>query len=307
MQKRNILSSPRLSELKRQRRKAVWIRLFFSFFVLTLIFFVLSYLSGLKKINIAEVEVVGNKIIKTEDIRVSVQNEISSKYFWLFPKTNVLFYPQNKIKKNLQEKFKRIKDVNFSIENNRTKLLISITEREPKYLWCGILVPSLRGDSNKPECYFMDSVGYIFDEAPYFSPGVYFKFYGLIQMATVEGDQKINTENPLGQYFLKDKFVEIAEFKNNLETMKLSPDYFWLTNQGEGNFFLSSKTTLEPQIRFKLDSDFENLAENLDAALDTDPFKTEFKNKYALLQYIDLRFGNKVYYKFGAPSSPSIE
>lgn len=307
MQKRNILSSPRLSELKRQRRKAVWIKFFISFVFLSIIFFALSYLSSLKEINIAEVEVVGNKIIKAEDVKTSVQDEISGKYLWLFPKTNVLFYPQNKIKENLQNTFKRIKDVNLSIENNRTKLLITITEREPKYLWCGELIPSLRSDSNEPKCYFMDSVGYIFDEAPYFSPGVYFKFYGLAQMATAEGDQNINTENPFGQYFLKDKFANIVQFKNNLENMKLSLDSFYLTNQGDGNFFLSSKTAPEPQIRFKLDSDFENLAENLDAALDTDPFKTEFKNKYALLQYIDLRFGNKVYYKFGAPSSPSIE
>jgi hypothetical protein len=85
--------------------------------------------------------------------------------------------------------------------------------------------------------------------------------------------------------------------------MKLAINSFELLNKEDANFFFSS---LAP-IKFKLNSDFENLAENLDAALDTDPFKTEFKNKYALLQYIDLRFGNKVYYKFGASSSPSIE
>jgi hypothetical protein len=53
-----------------------------------------------------------------------------------------------------------------------------------------------------------------------------------------------------------------------------------------------------PEIIFKIDSDFQKIAENLQAAITTEPLQTDFKNKYSSLLYIDLRFGNKVYYKF---------
>jgi len=42
----------------------------------------------------------------------------------------------------------------------------------------------------------------------------------------------------------------------------------------------------------------QNIKENLDTALNTEPLKSDFKKKYSSLEYIDLRFGNKVYSKF---------
>ena len=70
----------------------------------------------------------------------------------------------------------------------------------------------------------------------------------------------------------------------------------YITTDGNVEVFLSSvnSSTTGPYIIFKLNADYQNIAENLEAALTTDPLQTEFKNKYSSLQYIDLRFGNKV-------------
>ena len=54
----------------------------------------------------------------------------------------------------------------------------------------------------------------------------------------------------------------------------------------------------DPEILFKIDTDLGNIAENLKAALDAEPLKSKIKNFYSTLLYIDLRFDNKVYYKF---------
>jgi len=80
----------------------------------------------------------------------------------------------------------------------------------------------------------------------------------------------------------------------------LKPVSIYVTSDGDVKLFLSSGNsgTMGPQIIFKLNGNYENIAENLEAALTTTPLQTEFKNKYSSLQYIDLRFGNKVYYKF---------
>jgi hypothetical protein len=287
MSKRDVLNSPRLAELKRHRRRA-WLGKFFLFLLgLLVIFALLTYISRLPNLNITEIQITGNKVVDTEALRTIVQEQIAGKYLWLFPKTNILFYPQKSIRTALQMKFKSLQDINLSIQENKI-LIVSLTEREAKYTWCGAVVPEANSNSNQ-KCYFMDATGYIFDEAPYFSEGVYFKFYG---------SDGVNVENPSAGYFLKDTFAKLITFKDRIESFGLHPSAFWLDNIGDANFFLVSKSNQKPEIIFKIDADLEKVAENLQAALTTEPLQSKFKNKYGLLQYIDLRYGNKVFYKF---------
>lgn len=286
MQKRNVLDSPRLLELKKKRHKAFFSKILILFLGLLVLLFGSAYISRLDNLNIKEIQISGNKVIETATLQASAQELIAGKYLWLFPKTNILFYPQETIAQELQNKFKRIKDIDLSIKDNKI-LLISITERLPKFTWCGV-IPNLDNHDDS-KCYFMDDSGDIFDVAPYFSEGVYFKFYG---------DENINQENPVGYFFLKDRFTDIVEFKNQIESMNLSPVSFWIDSKGNARFYLSSKSTPGPEIIFKIESDYQNLAENLDAAIDTEPLKSKLKNKFSSLEYIDLRYGNKVYDKF---------
>lgn len=287
MQKRNILNSPRLSELKKRRRKAFWFKiLFFAFFLC--IFFVFSvYISRLSKININEIQVLGNKVLDVDKIKKVVQEQINGKYLWLFPKTNIFYYPKNVIEKELQNNFKRLDNISFSIKDRKV-LEVSVNERIASYTWCGVVVPT---SDNNQKCYFMDADGYIFDDAPYFSPGVYFKFYG--------NSDGLNFESPSGVYFQKEKFSKIVELKNNLESLKLNPTSFSVDPQGRGYFYLgNSEPSFGPEIKIQMDSDFEKIFENLQAAVTTEPLKSKIKNNLSSIIYIDLRFENKVYPKF---------
>ena len=82
--------------------------------------------------------------------------------------------------------------------------------------------------------------------------------------------------------------------------MGLKPVILHLGENNDIKMFLTKAkpTSLGPEIIFKKDSDVQKIAENLKAALDTEPLLSKFKNEYSSLEYIDLRFGNKVYYKF---------
>lgn len=288
MQKRDVLSSPRLKELKRRRRRAVWGKVLILFFGFSAVFGSFAYLSQLARLNINTIEVTGNKIVDNESIISIVKENTAGEYLWFLPKTNILYYPQNDIESALRVKFKRLKEIDLSIKSNQT-LAVTVTEYEPSYTWCGLVAPGLNSNIDQ-KCYFMDSEGYIFDEAPYFSGGVYFKFYGL--------DENINIENPVGVYFLKDKFVEILKFKTRIEELGMKPTALSVNREGDTSFFLYSKSAAAPEIIFKIDSDLDIVAENLQTALSTEPLKSKFKNYYSSLQYIDLRFGNKVYNKF---------
>jgi cell division septal protein FtsQ len=285
--KRNVLNSPHLSKLKKHRRRVVLEKILISLLGLLAVFFSAVYLSRLNSLNINDIEISGNKVVSTEMIKTIIEQQLAGKYLGLFPKTNLLFYPKNKIENALQNQLQRLKNIDLKIQNNKI-LQVSVTERIPTYLWCGADLPTNAAAEN---CYFMDTDGYIFDTAPYFSGEVYFKFYG---------GANINAVSPLGSYFSEQNFQQLISFKNILLSLNLTPVALDDTNDGNMTMLLSRGISLaaDPKILFKADADFENVAENLQTALTTEPLQSEFKNKYASLEYIDLRFGNKVYYKF---------
>jgi hypothetical protein len=308
MQKRNVLNSSRLLELKKQRRKVVIDKILILFFGIVVILILLAYLSRINTLNISKVEVSGNQVVDTNAIQAVATEQMSGKYLWIFPKTNVFLYPKNAIINQLQGKFKRLEDINLSIKNNKT-LEISLAERKALYTWCGITPPDATVVTTPPsttDCYFVDENGYIFDKAPYFSGDVYFKFYGSPDVGQQEFSSCGASLDPSGCYFSKNYIKQLVSFRDILVGFDLKPVAMYVTNDGDVQVFLSkgNSSAIGPQIIFKINDDYQNVAENLEAALTTDPLKTEFKNKYSSLLYIDLRFGNKVYYKFATPQAP---
>ncbi len=293
MQK-SVLNSPRFQKIKKERNKILRRKIFFLLFLLVLILIGLSFLSKWDKLNINNIEITGNKVIETKMIEDVVKEKIAGNYLYFFPKTNFLLYPKGEIIKELTNKFTRLKNISLSIKNFQT-LDISVAERMTLYTYCGDNPLSNLGAElpSEQKCYFLDQDGYIFDEAPYFSGEVYLKFYG-----TVNNGDPLNI--PSGSYFYQSIFSKLISFKDTLEKIGVKPAAFYVQESGDIEVYLSSsvKSQLGPKIILKTDSDFDQVAENLQSVLTTEPFQSDFKNKYSSLLYIDLRFGNKVYYKF---------
>ncbi len=289
MQRRNILNSPRLDELKRKRQRVFRNKMLLFGFGILIILFGLSFASRISNINISEVNISGTKIVDAESIKSIVKKDLEGHYFWLFPKTNFLIYPKEKIKRDLASNFKRLKSISLELNDIKT-LNVKVVEHEGKYLWCGDVLPEVNNNSDQ-KCYFLDFDGYIFDEAPYFSGEVYFKFYGLTDL---------NDGNPSGIFFLPELFNKLISLKETLVKIGVKPVALSVLDNGDVEIFLSSvdSSMMGPKIIFKSTADFNKIAENLQAVITSKDFVSDFKNKYASLLYIDLRFGNKVYYKF---------
>jgi hypothetical protein len=287
--KRSVLNSHGVLELKHTRNRAIKNKIITYSIILFICVLGISIASRIKALNINNVIVSGNKVVDSASIEKVVKNNLNGHYLGILPKTNFIIYPKNKIKIDLQNDFKRIKDITLNNENIKN-LEININEYEGKYLYCGNVIPELNSKDTQ-KCYFMDNNGYIFDEAPYFSGEIYFKFYGLVNSIT---------ENPSGNYYNNEIFAKLIEFKTLIEKMDLKPTYIWLNNQDEIYVSLSKngKMEINPIIILKKDSNLEKMAENLKAAIITEPLKTKLEKNYEDLKYIDLKFGNKVYYKF---------
>lgn len=282
MQPRKFTSS-HVEELKKRRRKIFKIKVII-FSILFLLFLVgLYFLSKWNEVNINKIEITGNKVLETQALEQLVQREISGKYLWLFPKTNFVLLPRSKIKKELSSTFRRIETISFDLSDSKT-LKIEISERKPVYTWCGETIPDKTVRLEDHKCDFMDDKGYVFDQAPYFSGNAYFKFYGPTE----------------GYYYGGENFSNYILFISNLKHIGINPVSMLLKPENEVDMYLSSNIPAPdaPKIIFNSEVDYLKIYQNLEAAIKTDPLKTEFKEKYPLLLYLDLRFNNKVYYKF---------
>ncbi len=311
-----MLRKFRSERVAKRHKRIFWTKfvLFWIFLIILVLF--LSYVSKQEKLNISNINITGNKIVKSEYILEIINKNIDGNYFWLFSKSNILIYPKSKIKEELMNNFLRIEDLIISFKNLQS-IEINIKERKPFALYCeNIVVGLLQNDGNNSQlatstdlemissdevknlthgelndeiCYFMDNEGYIYAEAMSFSKDVYFKY-----------QQEITKENhlgvappSLGRVYLfeagENQFEKVNLFIRFLKDINI--DVYKLVVKENGDYELIFAN--DSLLIFDQKQDFEVLLENLQAVL-IDLGDLEGKE----FEYIDLRFDNKVLYKF---------
>jgi len=286
---RDIPTSPRIEKIKRENRKRFLRFLIFFLFLLIGLTIGVSYLSNNQHFIINDIKIEGTNIIDENDIKELVNKNISGKYFYLFNKSNSLIYPKNKIYKNLLTDFPRIEKL--SIERNDWKSLkIKIKERAGSYLYCGTNIPDDALQIGE-DCYFVNNEGYIFDSAPYFSGDIYLRFYTLLPKEDI---------SPLGQSVIDiDKWRKTIRFIDGVDNLGLKSVSVVLGSDGVNFIYLEKKQgSSNPKIIWNDENDLQTLLENFSLAMNKSEFANEIKDKYNTLSYIDLRFDNKVIYKF---------
>ncbi len=296
-----IANLPQREEYLRKKRKIKRIKYGIAAFLFVLIVGLASYISHRPEIRISKVKLTGGVLVTETDIESSSLTFMKGSHFLLFPKNNSFWYPKQKLEKYLSEAFRRIDTIDIKRDNFKT-LSITITERKPVAIWCDSLpgqaktVISTTTNSVvenvviSEQCYFMDQNSTIFSEAPYFSGDAYFKYYGQVGSTTPETDLSVN---PIGKYYIASTtmFGEITGFIEATRKMSLRPAYlvaeaneeFSLIVYGGGRIYFDTKTALT------------RVAQNLESLLSSKELSTNVARMS--IQYIDLRYGNKLFYK----------
>jgi len=213
--------------------------------------------------QIKEIKISGNQKISEIEIKKIVLNKIKKKIFFYHTKS-IFLTNSKKIEKELSENFPLIEKVILKKDFPET-LLIKITERKPFALLC-----------QDEDCYFFDKEGVVFEK-------------GKGDLITVK---KRNLKKNLS---LGDKVFEKKELKAILEIEK----------EISGEFKIKiKKMTLENEsltvyvsegyrIIFDLNKSIQEQLFNLGVVL-SKKISTEERKK---LEYIDLRFGNRVFFR----------
>ena len=205
--------------------------------------------------------------------------------FGVFPLDNILFFPEEKIKERILEKYPAIREITFD-KDFPDSVFINIAERGAKAIWCD--GEEAESENFRNKCFFIDERGVAFSEAPFFSEGVFLRIIGGPLLANLAyGGQE--QEFKLGGSVLnQNEFQNILEFKNSIETLNFQAEKIFVKDGGVYEIYLDRSW----RVIFDLRRDTEDLFENLKILLE------EIENNEKNLEYIDLRFDNKVFYKF---------
>lgn len=266
--------------IKKSRKFLTWKKIIFIFIFLGLLFGIGSLLRS-SKMQVDTFTTLGTSVLDTREIEDEVRSQLVGTWLWIFPRTSVLLVNDKAIERALKEKFSRIETVNVR-RTNLHSIEITIKEFDAVYLWCS---------SVEDDCYFMDKQGVVYSKAPVFSGSAYPKLFTGAPLETLPFVGMASLE--LGR---------VAELQEKLSEINITPVAFRNISPRELQIdFLHNKTIAKLQIDPTTST--TTSLEYLFSGIRTEPLASLFRNENKKLLYIDVRFPNKVVYKFDQPTA----
>lgn len=223
-----------------------------------------------ERLAINDISLVGLQQLPPNALASVVEERLSEKVMKIFARKNMFLYPQEHIESSLSERFPRIKTVEVSREALLAQSIqVEIEERMPFAKWC-----------EKDFCYFLDDEGFVFAEADPGEVGTPYIFEGGL----------IPHENRIGQTFLQGRFSAILHFLELLTSVGYAPIGIRVENDKDFSVSMGKG----PALLVPFDVAGEKILADLSLALEAE----SVRDRGDELSYVDLRFGNRVYYKF---------
>jgi cell division septal protein FtsQ len=243
-------------------------RVWFYFFVLVILTFVLLWLFFISNILVIKnLKVEGNNLIKTIEIEQLAQKQINQSRWLVFSQNRLLVFNSADLKQTIKEHY-NLEQIKISKKLPKT-LIISLQERTPVAVWF------------EAETYQeIDSAGWILlttNGEVEGLPIIYNNGWPKINHNKIEGaDKEI--------LFAKNLWPEFKKRFPNITVKQLTID-----NDRNSLKLLPLKGAM---IYFSTTDDLMTQLDRLDILL-----LSELKDRFEKVNYIDLRYGDKVYYK----------
>jgi len=261
-QKRKAPINPATLQLIKQLVKG-----FLFFLAVGLLLASVWYVSRLEALTLKEIEVVGMETLNKVEIEAAVQPLLEGTYLGLIPRRFAWFYPEEAVVKAVSD-IPKIKTVSLKVEDSK-RLAFNVTEYFPDALWCDY--------ANRSQCYFFDETGYGFAQAPNLTGGSLLRFFTLQTNPERGVNPFVGTDYQAAKDFAF-KLEASGWFVRTIEIDAVRDAFFSLVDGGE--------------IKITLTED----ASQAFSYLDTLRASKEFSHlKPGGFQYLDLRFGTKVF------------
>ncbi|OGG44823.1 hypothetical protein A2673_02195 [Candidatus Kaiserbacteria bacterium RIFCSPHIGHO2_01_FULL_50_13] len=222
------------------------------------------------RVTLGDVSVAGAARVSPNLIKAFFERTLHDGTYHFLSRSNIFWYPRDVLETEIQKGVPRIKSVN--VERNgllAQAVTVTVEERERYGVWC----------NETKQCFEIDESGFIFAEIPKGVPMRGYTFSGAIAMSTL----------PIGETYLGEHIQNVVAFLELLEKNKLKPAH--IASDGAVDYWVELESGIS--LRVALSGFPEEIARNLELALSSDALRGQTEN----LEYVDLRFGNKLYYK----------
>jgi cell division septal protein FtsQ len=240
------------------------------FFVLTgavLLIAAVWYGTRVEMLTISEVQVSGGETIEHGQIANIAKLQLEGAYLGLVPRTFTWTYPRSAIITALEE-VERVHDISIERKGGK-KLLVTFKEHVPKALWCD--------EVGNESCLFLDETGYAFGHAPALTGGSFLRFIKTSQSAAV-GESLTTKENFDDLFLITDLLSQQNWYVSQIEIDLADDAFLEMVDGGE--------------LKITLNQTPEETADNLFVVVNSEEFGHVKPGNF---QYIDLRYGNKVF------------
>ncbi len=237
--------------------------------LLGLLLFLVWHLARLQSVTLSSIDVTGGETIEVARVKATVNAALEGSYMNLIPHRFFLTYPQDEVLAALMS-IDRIKSAQID-RKGRSNLTITFAEYAPFALWC------LSLDEKNP-CYFLDEEGYAFGQSPLL-------IGGSLTRHITDGVGELEEK----QLFPPARFKEMHEFLTALDKeLSLRVTHVQYSEVGDITIYVNGGGKIYIHDKGK----YSDVLLNLKTVLGSASFK---HLKPGNFQYVDLRFGNKVF------------
>lgn len=231
-------------------------------------------------LQVKNFNVVGEEGVSTKDIQNVAVNFISGNQFFVIPKSNIFLFSKGNLATALLADFGRVEKVDVSKNILNKSVDITIKERQADYLWC----------SATGECFFMTKDGLIFEKANFTMSD-----FLTSSVSWAEPISKLIFEGNLEGDPIMKSFATPEKMQNYLKLVNTFKDanIEIVSINIESTDKATAKSNLGGIIFNPEEADLSPVAQNAILLIND----TKSKNPSAVFNYIDTRFGNKMFYK----------
>lgn len=259
-----------------------------------------SYVSYLPQFSVESINVAGAQAVPKDLIANYAWTILKDGSHHFISRGNIFIYPRTVMEHAIVGFFPRIKSAAISRSDYlSTALTITVQERQSFALWC----------SDVGGCYQMDDGGFVFAEnqeaASSSRSTLQYVFRGglstLANATSTATSTPLDTAslNPIGHSFAPAHLPGILVLLRLLGQAGFTPQGATLENDQDFTVPLAEGFTLKASFG----SDASTLARNLQLVLSSDALQ----GREDELEYVDLRFGDRVYYKLKGEEQTSVQ
>lgn len=256
--------------LKRKKNRIKKIKIYITISLILIFLILLVLATRISSLQITEIKISGNTFVTNQEIEGKAQAILKKNILGIIPERNIFLFPKKELKDSLKEN-PAVIDVKIRKKYFNT-ISIEINEQEKEMIYCTSI--------EKTDCYYINKSGFIYAKVNEFI------IPEQERILYIEKAQKNIKDNVTDEK----TYSSLVLFIKNVGRYDIKVGEIYLKPDGVIEFVTREQVRLITSIFDDFGKDFTNLIALFDKGVIA-------KDQISQIDYIDLRFGNKVFYK----------